>query len=150
LLLTVGSGLLLYARRRVTVIYNVDLARLREDLAAAVRRTGRGAQPRYDGLVITPKPGPAPEEGAPPDSPPPGPSSGADAAPGPTGGAARVEITAFRGLRHATLRWRGGDASVRGEVEAALADALRRTESPPNPGAAWLMTVASFLLFLLL
>jgi hypothetical protein len=58
----------------------------------------------------------------------------------------RLEVNPFPAMCHATLQWSGGDRLKRREIEAELARLLGDVESPPNPSARWLMTVAGILM----
>jgi len=57
-----------------------------------------------------------------------------------------VQIDPFPAMHHVTLRWPDGGGAVRKEVETVLAKVLAEVESTYNPGAIWLMSMATVLL----
>ena len=58
----------------------------------------------------------------------------------------RLEVNPFPAMCHVTLQWSKGDRRTRREIEAELANLLGDLESPHNPAARWLMTVAGILM----
>jgi hypothetical protein len=149
-----GAILLLWLRRRKTMIYNVvpeDFDRLLVQLLdrlglewnrlgnrvfiAAGREAARAVGVEYreayaaDALVaaeIVPM-----------------------AAPPRPAGEAVVDLEPFHTMCHVTLHWRRHSGLVREEVEAELDRALAHLPAPEHPTAGWLMGVAAFLLALI-
>ena len=58
----------------------------------------------------------------------------------------RLEVNPFPAMCHVTLQWSRGDRLKRREIEAELAKLLDDVESPHNPAARWLMSVAGILM----
>src|SRR4029077_3008653 len=58
----------------------------------------------------------------------------------------RLEVIPFPAMCHVTLQWSRGDHLVRREIESELAKLLSEVESPHNPAARWLLTVAGILM----
>jgi hypothetical protein len=80
-----------------------------------------------------------------------------EAGPAPTGSsrargvsAAILEVDDFRALHHITLRWDPADAALRQEIEAALADRLAESPTPPHELGGWLFVIGFLLLALTL
>jgi hypothetical protein len=139
-----GSALVLRARGRVTVIYNLDPATLPDTLTAALDGLGLPWRRVLGGYEIGGKRRKAVvlDDDAP----------AADAKPAldPGGRSAFVVIDTFPGLCHASLKWLDPDPLLRREVEAALVKALDATESPENPAGGWFMTASVSLFFILI
>jgi hypothetical protein len=179
LLVVVGVAVLLWRRRRVTVIYNAEPALIEEALARTLDRLGLEGALVGNRLFIglhsateAGKPGPRPEAvpaRAPLTSFQPADAGGQDTGRGqpehPTDGpgpathyldlrrTAVVELDPFPATHNMTLRWRAGesdDPTLRRDVEAELAKVLREAESSPNPATAWFLTVSSCLFLLML
>ena len=58
----------------------------------------------------------------------------------------RLEVNPFPAMCHVTLQWSRSDRLKRREIEAELAKLLDDVESPHNPAARWLMSVAGILM----
>jgi hypothetical protein len=115
-----GSGWLLWSRRHVTVIYNVDPASF-EDVLAEVLKQLKMNGVRAGNIVLLGQD-----------------SLGNQAAP-------QLEIEAFPAMHHVTLHWRDVAAGLRGEVEAELDRALGGVCTPSNPAGLMLFGVAACL-----
>lgn len=139
-----GSILLLWQRRLVTAIYNVEPASFVDCLAqvldrlgldwvrsenrvfigrqpASVATTAGGSRPVFAGMVGSP--------------------------PHPTEMPPRVvlELEPFAALRHLTLRWSPDAGALRTEVEAELEQALMQVPTSRNSVAFWFLSIAVFL-----
>lgn len=152
----VGSGWLLWQRRNVTVIYNIDPDTFEELLIRALDRLAlEGA--RMGNRVFIGQPGAA-QESAGAGKLAPGDASGngpAEAAPRPalagrTERRAELALDPFPALRHLSLHWYDSDPLVRQEVEIELGRALAELEAEPNRAAAWFLTLAGVLFAMLL
>lgn len=126
LLLLLGIAWALLLRRRTTVVYHIDADQAREVLVGAIESTGRICRADATGVIIPATPG---------------------ARHSRTGW---IELLPFRATRHVTLRWYDVDPKTRREVEQALDRVLQDTPSPANPTSGWMVTIASFLFFLML
>jgi hypothetical protein len=112
-----GALLLLWARRRRTLVYNVDPAVLETVLTRALSRLGLPWERRGNRYYL----------GA------------------PDGGPAVLDVEPFRLMCNVTLRWRGRPGPLRREVEAELTRELDEVRTPDNPAASWLVAVAGCL-----
>jgi hypothetical protein len=158
LTVVIGSGWLLWKRRRVTVIYNIDPDTFEELLIRALDRLAlEGA--RMGNRVFIAQPGAAQESAAAGKlAPEPGDASGngpveaarRPAMAGRTQRRAEVELDPFPALRHLSLHWYDSDPLVRQEVEAELGRALAEVEAEPNRAAAWFLTLAGLMFTMLL
>jgi hypothetical protein len=125
-----GAGWLLWRRRSVSVVYNIDPAGGQKLIGELL-----------DGLRL------------------PWVRRGASYAIGLTGSPdsvrksaerAVLEVTQAPALRHLTLHWTGEYRPVRPRFEAALQEALEGMEAPESPVAGWFLTAATGLFALLL
>ncbi len=160
-LVVTGSAYLLFRRRHLTAIYNVDPAAAEEALAEVCQ--GLGVQPVRSGnlflfgIVVGRAPRFGVREGiqAPHYLPADGRealprTASAPASPGPdlVGQAAILEVDPFPLMNHVTLRWDPPDPPLRREVEAALARRLAETPAPDSELGGWLLVLGFSLLCL--
>jgi hypothetical protein len=110
-----GAAWLLWKRRLVTSIYNVDADRFPQFFGQLLDRLGCDWARRGDVFFI-----------------------GSD-------GRAVVELSAAAGLRHVTLRWGHGAGPLRNQIESELRIALAHVEPPSNPLVGWFLSVATAL-----
>jgi hypothetical protein len=139
-----GCALLVWLRRRKTVVYNVapaDFDRAFEQALARLQLTATRSAGR---TVIVPAPRPDDFLEAVTAAPPPH-----AAAPAlrvlPPSGAAVVDVEAFPSLYNVTLHWRDAAPALRQEIETALATELREVRTDDNPAGGWFLGVAGFL-----
>lgn len=140
-----GSALLLYKRRNVTSIYNIEPAVLELLLVRVL--DGLGLSWMRSGNLYAIRPGSVttnvPEEAITNDV------RGrivdvelvhaADVdAPAPS-----VELDAWAMMRHVNLIWRGAHPELRRQVEAELTRELDRVVSDENPAAGWFLSLAA-------
>ena len=138
-----GAALLLWRRRRFSVVYNIDPAVLDEALAVvcgrlklemarmanriqigaaapqaagALREAVRVAYPLGDGVA----------------------DAGSQAG-------ASLALDPFPAMRNVTLAWDEIDTPVRRDVEAELGKVLLEVPAPDNPSAGWFLTIATCL-----
>jgi hypothetical protein len=156
-----GCACLLWWRRSLTAVYNVEPAVLDDLLAQALDRMGvewtrmgnrvfigfratgnRSLASRYQ-IVSAPASEHVAAAGFPRknDSPP--------ATPARQGQAAVLDVEPFFATRHVTLDWKSATSLLRAEVEAELARDLAATPAPDNPAGVWFMIVASVLFFVI-
>jgi hypothetical protein len=151
-----GALLLLWARRRKTVIYNVDSAVLETMLTRSLARLGlawtRQGNRLYLGIGIEPIPQEMPAA-----------TAASTAAPGavraslersPATATTRSEPTIldlefFRALDNVTLHWRGPSIALREEVETELAKELAEVLTQHNPAGTWLLWISAGLFALM-
>jgi hypothetical protein len=159
-LVVAGSAFLLWRRRHLTAVYNVDPA-VAEDVLAEVCQ-GLGVRPVRSGNlflfgIVVGRAPPArfgvregiqaphylPVGGeALPAPAPAAPAPGSDL----LGQAAILEVDAFGLMNHVTLRWDPPDPPLRHEVEAALARRLAETPAPDSELGGWLLVLGFCLL----
>lgn len=130
-----GSALLLWRRRRLTSIYNVDPAVIETSLGETVERWRlRFVQ---TGNLVTFEPSAAAGEDGPP-------------AAGLVERPITLEVDVNSALCHVTLVWHPADSRLRREVETHLRRTLAQTPAPASPASDWLLIAAYFLFFLML
>jgi LPXTG-motif cell wall-anchored protein len=163
-----GAAWLLWRRRKVSVIYNVEPGALDAVLAQTLEHLQLGWTRVADRIFIGPVRGriarsdPSLMEAIQAPGGVGNRPSGALAVSGSEGQAqetgredgttlpvelterrAGLELEPFPAMHNVTLRWQEGDASVRRDVEADLARRLLEVTTPDNPAASWFLTVAS-------
>ncbi len=157
-LVVAGAVFLLWVRRHKTVIYNVGPQQWELVFAHVLTRLGleqsRSGKNIYLGIsgpleeptqVLDPLAGPANREAAVTEKRPM--SSVLSRC------SALVQVDVFPALCNVTLHWDYPSPLVRQEIEAELARALKRVDSPDNPAASWFLGIGGTLLgicFLLL
>ncbi len=140
-----GVVFLLWLRRPVTVIYNVQAERLPNVLAHTLERLGlqftqnalgqflvastRQRPPAELATAITPAASPLPRPALEPPA-----------------YSAAIEIDAFSSLAHATLHWYEVDRRLRRDIENELKTQLADARALENPSAGWQLGI-SVLLF---
>ncbi len=135
------SLLLLWRRRRVTCIYNIERTAFREALAESLERLKLDWLRDADLVFITV-----------PDARSAAPAANERAAGALAPGEAReavVRVDAFPAMRHVALLWRAGDERLRHEVENELEQTLERLPTRPNPAATWMFSIAGSLFALM-
>jgi hypothetical protein len=142
-----GSALLLWRRRRLTSIYNVDPAVIETALGETVERWQLPFV--QTGNLLTFQPG-AGVRG--PSAVTSGDGLGkAVAAPASlVDRTTTLEVDVNSALCHVTLLWDPPDSRLRREVEAHLRRTLAQAPAPANPASDWLLIAAYFLFFLML
>jgi hypothetical protein len=150
-----GAAYLLWRRRRITAIYNIDPQQLDEALSQVVARLGllttRIANRlfingRSDGPLAPPSGDAVSDAGAyvPAEAIQGKLGTSVQTAPVPAGVSELVlDVDTTPTFRHATLTWSGRDPLLRRQVETALAKQLTETVSGENPVAGWLFTIAA-------
>ena len=138
LLVVVGALWLLWRRRSVSVVYNLDAATAHKLLPDLFDRLGLPWTRRGGVYAIGFSGSAAPA--------PVGPQGG----PVAPGVLAVLEVASAPASRNLTLEWADGGGLVRRQVEGELREALEGVEVPENPAAGWLMAAASVLFVLLL
>jgi hypothetical protein len=150
-----GAGFVLYRRRQMTSIYNVEHAQVAAALEEICKEHGLSPIRSGDVYVFGPglesPPEPSPEGIQPPhavagmaqkiarlDRP----GSPADEYAGQT---AILELETFRAMRHVTLRWDPADSPLRAVIEDALERRLAEAGAPYHETAVWL-TMAGYLM----
>jgi hypothetical protein len=153
-----GGALLVWSRRAVTSIYNVEPLIFDDNLALALDRTGvewtRMGNRVFIGFRDRAGRGSLPQ----PQHSLPGPYH-AEIIPGsvvprvdqplleamrPEQGAV-LDIEPFFTTRHVTLYWRNATLTVRQQVESELGRVLAEVHTHDNPAGTWLMIIASSL-----
>lgn len=124
-----GAALLLYLRRNVTSIYNIEPAVLELLLARVLDGAGLAWMRSGNRYAIRPSNGPIDVELVPT----------AD----PVAAASSVEVEAWPMMRHVNLVWRGNHPELRRLVEAELQRELDLVVSDENPAAGWFLTIAA-------
>lgn len=128
-----GAGLLVWSRRRVSVLYNIDEPGLQEVLTRALERLG--LKWHLEGGHLLLRPGGEKPESVLPDS---------------GGKWSECEVNQFPSMCHATLHWRRDPHRLREPVEEELALQLKNVRTFDNPAAVWLLGIACCLFGLLL
>ncbi len=152
LVVVAAAAYLLYRRRELTAVYNVEPEPFAKALAESFAVLGLNPI-RSGDLYVFGVGGPfaAPRRPAEAIQAPhlfPSPYRGAlSAAPAETeaelvGEGAVLEVDAFGFLRHVTLRWEPARPALRREVEAELARTLARTHSTDTAVGDWLTLIA--------
>jgi hypothetical protein len=162
--LLAGSVALLWRRRRLTSVYNVEPAAFDEALARALDRL---QLPWWRGgnQVLVGSRGP---EGSEPECPPdqavPAPEQDilekeayrravppwtAKPRAGWVNQEAVLELDPFPALRHVTLRWSGDAGPLRKEIEGELGRALTEVWTGENPAGVWFLSIAAGLFSLI-
>ncbi len=156
-----GSVLLLWRRRNVLSVYNVEPAVLDQALAGVLDKLGlawtrargrifigfrlpaaEGALARRAAVTVPPEVSVAQlddEAGAH------GPSAVNGVAEAGLHDRAVLELDAFPAMRHVSLRWPGDPGPVRAAVEGELGRALEEVQTPHNPAGIWLLALGLFL-----
>ncbi|MBM4068340.1 MAG: hypothetical protein FJ271_05280 [Planctomycetes bacterium] len=144
-LLVSGAALILWFRRRKTVIYNVDVDDFKKHFAAILSRLGLEATHSGAHLLLRSASGEdstqlLPEEGSIRQALPgkPAPASHLPSA--------LVRIDPFPALAHVTLHWESANAPLRHEVERALIQALKHVQTRDNPAGSWILGIGGILL----
>jgi hypothetical protein len=129
--LIAGSAYLLWRRRRLLSIYNIDPEQFDRLLAAALRGLGLGGL-RMGSRVVIEGLGRGPSEALPVD-----PADGT----GPTT-VAVLEVEPFTAMRHISLAWLDDRSSIQREIEIELEKVL--AEAPParESVAGWFLAFA--------
>ncbi len=164
-----GSALLLWRRRRLTSIYNVEpavfaavltqvLDRLELEwlrngprrLLLRFREPSLEAGSRATDPILVPQSSQAAAIPVGADRVQPYPKRGTVTAQGASTSAyawAELALEPFPAMRHVTLHWLGQDEAVRLEVETELAQALAQVRTRQNPVAAWFLCLALGMFF---
>jgi hypothetical protein len=130
LFLVAGSLLLLYLRRRKTIIYNVEPAVFEIVLTRALARLGINWLRQGNRYHLGTLTDPAGEGPAPP--------------------VAVLIVQTFGMLYNVTLNWRRDPVGLRLEVEIELERELAEVRTDYNPAGAWLLGVAACLFAIIL
>jgi hypothetical protein len=140
LLVLAGSALLIWLRRGVTSVYNVEPAAFDEILAHVLEKLGfewtRMGNRVFIGFRGTLFRGPPSSD----QPPPPSVRQGQEAI---------IDLEPFVATRHVTLYWRSATAGVRPEVETELGRVLGEVRAPDNPAGGWFLIAASCLFALI-
>ena len=123
------SALLLWRRRRLTSIYNVNPATIETALGETVERWHLPFV--QTGNLLTFEPVVPPSAGL-------------------VERTVILEVDVNPALCHVTLLWHPPDSRLRREMESHLAHALAQTPAPASPASDWLLIAAYFLFFLML
>lgn len=137
LLVLVGTALLLWRRRRLTAIYNVDPFTVETVLGNVLRRQHLSALQAGNVLFIRPDPT------APPPAEP--------LVPGAllVEKVTTLEVEASLGLAHVSLWWQPADSLLRRETEKELRLILAQQPAPGHVAGDWMLLVSSLLFFLM-
>jgi hypothetical protein len=120
-LVVVGAGWLLFRRRAVTVVYNIDPTDAQKLVPGLLDQLGLPWARRNGGHII-----------------------------GGERQSVVMDVTVVPAMRHATFRWSPCTGDVRRRVEAELQRAVTTMEAPESPVAGWLLTASTGLFALLL
>ncbi len=146
--LAAGTILLLWLRRRKTVVYNVDPADFDRAFSQVLARLGLEKTRSGELLII----GPATREdstqllageGIVEGKPSPG------RTPPPAGPPAIVRVDPFPALCNVTLHWNGQAPQLRRDIETDLNRALKHVQTHDNPAATWILGIGGILLGIL-
>jgi hypothetical protein len=135
-----GSAGLLWRRRRLTVLYNVDPALVETVLGQTFERLRLSFVQTGNVLLIEPAPV-KPDETATASPPPPGPVL--------LDKVTTLEVEASAAMCHVSLWWDPPDSLLRREVEQQLRLALAQHDAPENAAGDWFLLISSTLFFLL-
>jgi len=130
-----GAALLVWARRNVLVIYNIEGPAFQDALTRTLERLGMlwHLEGRHlllrRGIAVA------------------GPGDGG-AAPAPPW--AECDVASFPVMCHVTMHWRRDPQRLRPQVEGELARQLKEVRTYDNPAAGWFLSVASCLFGLVL
>ena len=142
-----GAALLVWLRRRTTVIYNVDPPTLETALARTAQRLGL-AMHRLGNRVFLAARQPVPTTGStevsaellpPLAQPPRWPSE-----------QVVMDVEAFSMLSNVSLHWRSGSPEARADLKRELERSLAEVVTPDSAVGAWLLTIAAFLYLVIL
>jgi hypothetical protein len=117
-----GAGWVLSRRREITAVYNVDQSLLEVGLSRVLERLGLDWRRTGNYFILTSKSG---DESA-------------------------LEVTGFRYLAHATLRWHGVDGPARQAIETELERVLAGMPPGENAVAGWFMSLGVSIMFVTL
>jgi hypothetical protein len=149
-----GSALLLWRRRRLTSIYNVDPAVIETALGETVERWQLPFVQTGNLLTFEPGAGASATAVTAVAHVPGGSGDGlgkAVAAPASlVDRRTTLEVDVHSALCHVTLLWDPPDSRLRREVEVHLRRTLAQAPAPANPASDWLLIAAYFLFFLVL
>jgi len=158
LLVVGGCAFLLWRRRRMTAIYNVEPTVVETVLSQVLERWQLPFVQTGNVLTFEPETAPTPV-GPTPVAPAPG-SLGAAAGEPPTLTAAppvnlverttTLEVDVSPGMCHVTLIWDPAESLLRREVEGQLERALAETPAPASAVGEWMLLIAYSLFFLIL
>lgn len=146
-----SASMLLWWRRGITVIYQIEPAALDRALDRVCDRFGLDATRQANHLWISPRSKAAPVAAL---------SDAENSAGGrvpvmpngygtATAEDAEIELDVFPAMRNITLRWHMTPETLRRDVEVELAKVLNEVASPDNPASGWLLTLAGCLFLLL-
>jgi hypothetical protein len=127
-----GAALLVWARRNVAVVYNIDPPTFQDVLTRSLERLGMSWH--LDGRRLVLRPG--------------GPDAGGVAT--IPSEQAECHVDAFPLMYHVTMHWRRDPMRLRPRVEQELALQIRGVQTFDNPTAAWFLIFASCLFGLVL
>lgn len=144
-MLIFGGALMLWFRRRKTVIYNVDAEDFKTIFAGTLSRLGMEATRTGSHLLVGPVGGGdstqlLQEQGV-SEIPLPARSTALSDLP-----PALVRIDPFPALAHVTLHWETAETPLRLEVERALTQAMRQVQTRDNPAGSWILGIGGILL----
>jgi hypothetical protein len=140
-----GAAFLLWQRRDISVIYNIDPQTLDRALAAVAERLNLEIDRRGERVYFGVAHGTEPAETHITAEP------GTVTAPPPRllDAPVVVDLESFAMLSNVSLHWHPGNSAARADVERELRRALAETFAPDNPAAGWLLGVSA-LVFLLI
>ncbi|MBI1917544.1 MAG: hypothetical protein HYS12_22835 [Planctomycetes bacterium] len=148
-----GAAFLLWRRRRMTAIYNVDPAVVETVLGQVLERWQLPFVQTGNVLTFEPEASavPAPAPGAPVPARPEGTPALTAAPPGNLiERTTTLAVDVAPAMCHVTLTWDPADSLLRREVEGQLGRALADTPAPPSAVGEWMLLVAYSLFFLIL
>lgn len=122
-----GAAWMLDRRRRITAVYNVDLAVLEVALARVLERLGVSWRRAGNHFYLKPE------------------TVVADSSE-----ASVLEVESFPALCHATLRWQAVDEPSRQAIELELDKVLAGMPAPYNPAAGWFLSLGASILLVTL
>jgi hypothetical protein len=149
----VGAAFLLWRRRRMTAIYNVDPAVVETVLGEVLERWQLPFVQTGNVLTFEPETSavPAAAPGARVPARPEG-TPALTAAP-PVNLVERtttLEVDVSPGMCHVTFTWSPADSLLRREIEGQLGRVLAETPAPPSAVSEWMLIIAYSLFFLIL
>lgn len=141
-----GVSILLFRRRALTAVYNVEPDAFEKALARVFGTLRLNPIRSGNLFVFSAASRPPAEESirAAPAAPPAERPRGADA--GRLTHGAVLEVDPFSALRHVTLRWEPAGSPLRREVEAELSRTLTETRATDHSVGDWLVLVAMALI----